>query len=48
MVSSVRSEKMNEMDIAALNKAVQLGRCWQGVILCPYADGSGAAESIIS
>ena len=32
---------MNEFDIAALNKAVQLERCWQGVILCPSADGSG-------
>jgi hypothetical protein len=32
---------MNELDIAALNTAVQLGRCWQGVILCPSADGSG-------
>ena len=32
---------MNELDIAALNKAVQLGRCWQGIILCPNADGSG-------
>ncbi len=32
---------MNESDIAALNKAVQLGRFWQGVILCPNADGSG-------
>ena len=32
---------MNELDIAALNKAVQLGRCWQGIILCPNANGNG-------
>ena len=32
---------MNELDIAALNKAIQVGRCWQGVILCPNVDGCG-------
>jgi len=32
---------MNELDIAALNKAIQVGRCWQGVILCPNIDGCG-------
>ncbi len=32
---------MNELYIAALNKAIQVGRCWQVFILCPNVDGCG-------
>jgi hypothetical protein len=32
---------MNECDVAALDKLVVHSRCWEGVILCPNADGSG-------
>ena len=32
---------MNECDVAALDKLVVYGRCWEGEILCPKEDGSG-------
>ncbi len=32
---------MNECDVAALDKLVVYGRCWEGKILCPNEDGSG-------
>ena len=37
----VHLRNMNECDVAALDKLVVYGRCWEGEILCPNEDGSG-------
>ncbi len=46
LVSSILSflsflRKMNQLDVAALDKVVAYSSCWQGVILCPNEDGCG-------